>query len=114
MESKEKAKTIASLLDDKLAADIAVLNMEGISLLADYFILATGKNTRQNKALQGYIEEAMTKEGMEPLQIEGQGSGEWILLDYGDVIIHLFTEEQRSYYDLERLWKDAARVEITQ
>ncbi len=113
MESKEKAKKIASLLDNKLASNIVVLDMEGVSPLADYFILATGKSTRQNKALQGYVEEDMTKEGMEPLQIEGQTSGDWILLDYGDVIIHLFTEEQRSYYDLERLWKDAIKIELS-
>ncbi|QRN86124.1 ribosome silencing factor [Clostridia bacterium] len=113
MESKEKAKKIASLLDNKLASNIVVLDMEGVSPLADYFILATGKSTRQNKALQGYVEEDMTKEGMEPLQIEGHTSGDWILLDYGDVIIHLFTEEQRSYYDLERLWKDAIKIELS-
>lgn len=113
MESKEKAKKIATLLDDKLASNIVVLEMEGVSLLADYFILATGKSSRQNKALQGYVEEDMTKEGIEPLQIEGQSSGDWILLDYGDVIIHLFTEEQRSYYDLERLWKDAVKIELS-
>lgn len=113
MESKVKANSIATLLDDKLATDIVLLDMEGISLLADYYIVATGKSTRQNKALQGYIEESMTKEGMEPLQIEGQRSGEWILLDYGDVIIHLFTQEQRNYYDIERLWKDAPKIEIS-
>lgn len=113
MESKEMANSIATLLDDKLATDIVLLDVEDVSLLADYFIVATGKSTRQNKALQGYIEAAMTKEGIEPNHLEGQGTGEWILLDYGDVIIHLFTQEQRNYYDLERLWKDAPKVELS-
>ena len=113
METKEKANNIASLLDEKLASNIVMFDMQGISLLADYFIIATGKSTRQNKALQGYIEEAMTKQGLEPKQIEGQRSGEWILLDYGDVIVHLFTEEKRNYYDLERLWKDASKIEVS-
>jgi len=109
LETKEKATRIVSLLDEKLATDIVTLGLGEVSLMADYFILATGKNTRQTKALQGYIEEMLTQEGIEPLRIEGSSKGEWILLDYGDVIVHLFTEEQRVYYDLERLWKDASR-----
>lgn len=111
MESKEKASLIAKVLDDRKASDLVVLDMERISLLADYFLLATGRTARQTKALMGYVDEAMSKEGFEPLNIEGRSEGEWILLDYGDVVVHLFTPRQREYYNLERLWKDAPRMD---
>ena len=84
-----------------------VLDLSGITSMADYFVLASATNERQAQALSDAVEEAMRSEGRRPLSIEGHTSGAWILLDYGDVIYHVFQEEARRFYALERLWGDA-------
>ncbi len=96
----------------KKAEDIAVLDIGKVSSLADYFVVANGTNVRQNQAISEGIQEALRAEGLRPLGIEGQQNGEWILLDYGDMIIHVFSPEKRHFYDLERLWKNAPRIPV--
>jgi len=108
----DKTQEMARFLEQKLAEDVVILGMEGVSLMADYFIIATGRNTRQTRALSEYLELENKKEGILPLRIEGQNSGEWILMDYGDIIVHLFTAQQREFYNLEKLWGDALRVPV--
>ncbi len=85
-----------------------VLNLQGLTAMSDYFVVATATNERQAQALSDSVEMAMKGEGRRPLSIEGYQSARWILLDYGDVIFHVFHEEARRFYGLERLWGDAA------
>ncbi len=94
-------------LDGKKAEKLVVLELSGITSMSDYFVLASATNERQAQALSDAVEEAMRGEGRRPLSIEGHTSGAWILLDYGDVIFHVFQEEARRFYALERLWGDA-------
>lgn len=112
LETTNTAKRIAQVLDDRKAENIVVLDMSEASLMADYFIVATAANTRQNQALHNYLDEMMNEQDEKPLRVEGRSVGSWILVDYGDIVVHLFTEEMRRYYDLERLWKDAKQLEL--
>ncbi len=110
MISLEKAQCMARILDEKLAEDITVLNVGKITSITDYYVIATAKNTTHAKALCDEIEEKMAKKGFTAKNIEGYQSAMWILLDFQDVIIHIFYDETRKFYDLERLWSDAERV----
>lgn len=113
METVEKmAKLIYDAIDDKLGQDIAVLNVGKVSSLCDYFIIASGSSSRQVKAIADSVEDAMTEIGVEPRGKEGRETQNWILLDYGDIIVHVFDEENRGFYNLEKLWKDAPYVEL--
>ncbi|SFE50339.1 ribosome silencing factor [Peptostreptococcus sp. D1] len=113
METVEKmAKLIYYAIDDKLGQDIAVLNVGKVSSLCDYFIIASGSSSRQVKAIADSVEAAMTEIGVEPRGKEGRETQNWILLDYGDIIVHIFDEENRGFYNLEKLWKDAPYVEL--
>ncbi len=96
---------MAALLDKK-AEKLVVLNLQGLTALADYFVLATASSERQAQALADAVEAALKAEGRRPLSIEGY-SAPWILLDYGDVVFHIFHDEARRFYGLERLWGDA-------
>jgi len=104
--SKEIAKIAYTALEDKKGKDIKIINIEEVSVLADYFILASGTNKNQVQALVDNVQDCLGKAGYEPKQIEGYNTGNWILLDYRDIIIHVFNEEDRLFYDLERIWKD--------
>lgn len=108
----EITKRIYDAIDDKLGVDIAILNIAKISSLCDYFVIASGSSTRQVKAIADSVEDAMTEIGIEPRGKEGRETQNWILLDYGDVIVHIFDEETRGFYNLEKLWKDAPYVEL--
>jgi len=110
MNSKEKAKFIARILDKKLAEDIVLLNVSNITSITDYYVIATAKNTPHSKALCDEIEEKLSQKDVKAKNIEGYQSAMWILMDFQDVIIHIFYEETRKFYDLERLWSDAERV----
>ena len=112
MDSKELATKIALLLDSKKAQNIKVLAIDEVSSLGDYFIIAGGTSTTQVQALAGMVEEKLKEEGVAPTSIEGYRSAGWILLDYTDVIVHIFTTEARDYYDLDRLWSDAREEKI--
>ncbi len=106
------ALTLAKALDEKKAQEIAVLEIDQVSSLADYFVICTGSSAPQLKAMADGAEKAMKEAGILPHHIEGHRGGTWILQDYGDVILHLFSEEAREFYDLDRLWADAKKVDL--
>ena len=98
-------------LEDKKATDVSVLDITAVSVIADYFIIASGDNERQVEALSDAVDEALGRAGYERRAIEGYSTKRWILLDYNDVIIHIFNREDRLFYDLERIWRDGKRVD---
>ena len=106
METKKVLEHITSTLDFKKATDILVIDMAEKSSFADYFILASGANERQIDGLTFAMEEVMMEEGIEPKNIEGKPSSGWILMDYGDIIINVLTEEMRAKYSIEKVWED--------
>ena len=106
-------QTAVHTLDKHKAEDIKVLEVSHITSIADYFLLASGGSANQVKSLSDYVEEELAKAGKTPLRNEGYQSGDWITLDYGDVMIHVFRREIREFYDLERLWVDAVNVDVT-
>lgn len=110
--SKEMTKIAFHALEDKKAEDIRVIDISGVSVLADYFIIANGTNENQVKALVDNVQEELFKAGYEAKQVEGYRTGNWILLDYGDIIVHVFSKEDRLFYDLERIWRDGKNIEI--
>ena len=109
--SKEMVKIAVAALEEKKAKDIKILDISGVSVLADYFIIASGSNRNQVQAMADNVEEVLGKAGVHPKQIEGYQTANWILMDYGDVVIHIFDEENRLFYDLERIWRDGKVVE---
>ena len=111
-QSKEMAKIAYNALSDKKGEDIKIIDITGISVLADYFIIANGNSDSQVNALVDNVEEELHKAGYPLRQREGQTSGNWVLLDFGDIIVHVFDKENRLFYDLERIWKDGKNVEI--
>ena len=112
MTSKELAKLACDALDDKKALEIKVINIENVSTLADYFIIASGTNHNQVQAMSDNVDETLGRAGYEPKQIEGYQNANWILMDYRDIVIHIFDEENRLFYDLERIWRDGTVVEV--
>lgn len=108
----EGVKAAYKGLDDKLAKDIKVLDIREISPIADYFVIASGSNSNQIKAMADSVEEALYKSGFRLNHSEGMQTGSWILLDFGDIIVHLFNDEDREFYSLERIWGDAKEVSI--
>ena len=112
MEAKEMAKLAVAALEEKKAVDVKVIDIEKISTLADYFIIASGTNRSQVQAMAEAVEEELQKQDIHPKNVEGYQSANWILMDYGDFIIHLFDKESREYYNLERIWRDAKFIEV--
>ena len=112
--SKKMAGIAYRALEDKKAEDIRVIDIEHVSVLADYFLIATGTNRNQVQALAESVEEQLYKAGYEKKQTEGYTQGNWILLDYGDIVIHIFDHENRLFYDLERIWKDGNDIEASE
>ena len=112
MEAREMAKLAVSMLEDRKASDVKVINIEKISSLADYFIIASGSNRNQVQAMADNVEEALEKEGIRPKSIEGYQTANWILMDYGDIVLHLFDEENRLFYDIERIWRDGTPEDL--
>ena len=110
MNSKELARMACEALEDKKALDVKIIDIEQVSTLADYFIIASGTNRNQVQAMADNVEEMLGRAGYEPKQIEGYQTGNWILMDYRDIVIHVFDEENRLFYDLERIWKDGSEV----
>ena len=108
--SKEMARIAYHALSDKKGEDIKVIDITGISVLADYFIIANGNSDSQVNALVDNVEEELHKAGYSLRQREGQASGSWVLLDFGDIIVHVFDKENRLFYDLERIWKDGKDI----
>ncbi len=97
---------------EKKALELVALDLREVASFTDFFLLATGTNARQVQAISDAVEEQLKKRGTRPLRIEGYKTAEWVLLDYGDFIFHVFEEKARRFYDLERLWRDAARVAL--
>ncbi|MBC8264515.1 MAG: ribosome silencing factor [Anaerolineales bacterium] len=110
MQSIELARKIVNAIADKKGSDIVLLDLHSISPLADYFIICNGESERQVKAIVNEVTEKTKEEGVRPLHIEGNSSSGWMLVDYGDVIVHVFSPVMRGYYQLEKLWGDAAVV----
>ena len=113
MNSKEIAKNAFLYLDEKKAIDIKIIDISKISVIADYFIICGGSNSRQVNALAENVEEKLGKAGVIPKSTEGYQNANWILLDYQDVIIHIFNQEERLFYDLERIWSDGSFVQVS-
>lgn len=104
--AKELAGLAVRSLDKHKAGDLRVIGVAGLTVIADYFVIASGTSTTQVKSLADYVEQELGEQGLTPLRTEGYAAGNWIVADYGTVIVHIFCTETRRFYDLERLWKD--------
>ena len=105
-QSKEMAKLTIAALEDKKANDVRVIDIAGVS------VIASGSNTNQVQAMADSVREALGRAGHEPRQVEGYGSANWILMDYNDIIVHIFSDESRTFYDLERIWRDGKELSV--
>jgi ribosome-associated protein len=114
MTSKELAKAAVHALEDKKGKDISVIDISNVSVIADYFVIATGSNMNQVQALVDSVEDELAKLGVESSSKEGNSSSTWVLLDFKDIIVHVFSEEDRIFYNLERIWRDGKQIDITQ
>lgn len=112
MEPIEKVMLAANALDDKKGRRIKALEVRELTSISDYFVIASGGSASQVQALADNVEEKLAEQGISPLHTEGYNAGAWILLDYGDVVVHIFSDEMREFYDIERLWTDAIDVEL--
>lgn len=110
--SKDMAKAAIEALADKKAEDIKVIDISEVSVLADYFIIASGSNKSQIQAMIDNVDEKLGRLGYEKKQVEGYDAANWILMDYKDVIIHVFDKENRLFYDLERIWRDGKQISL--
>lgn len=113
MNSRELAEKIVKILDSKKGKDIIGIDIRELTTLGDYFLLATGTSIPHVKALEEEVEDTLAKEGLEPRRVEGAQTATWILMDYQDVILHIFTAETREFYNMERLWADAPRMDLS-
>ncbi len=113
MTTLEQAKETAKILSDKKGLDIKIIEISDVSVIADYMVIATGNSSTHVKALADEVEEQLDDMGVSVSHIEGYRSNSWILLDYIDIIVHVFSNEAREYYDLERLWEDGTDVDIS-
>lgn len=111
-QSMEMAKLAIAALEDKKAEDIRVIDISEVSVIADYFIIAGGNSRNQLQALCDNVQEKLARAGYPEKQIEGYNTANWILLDFGDVIVHIFDKENRLLYDLERIWRDGKQIEV--
>lgn len=113
-DSKNTAKIIYKVLEEKKGENIKVIDISKVSPIADYFILTDGNNINQTQAMADAIEEKLEQMNMRPKQIEGYKSGTWILMDYRDFVVHIFTKEDRAFYDLERIWMDGTLINMSE
>ena len=112
METIELVRKVVDALEDKKAEDVTVIDIREISTIADYFVIASGSNANQLTAMEDAVDEVMYKNGVHQKQVEGSNNSTWILMDYQDIIVHIFSEEDRQFYDLERMWRDGKIVEM--
>lgn len=108
--AKKMALLAIDAMEDKKAEDISIIDISEVSVLADYFLIAGGGNRNQVQAVIDNVEEKLGRAGYHPRQIEGYDTANWILMDYGDIIVHVFDRENRLFYDLERIWQDGRRI----
>jgi ribosome-associated protein len=110
LDTASRVREAVSAADDRKAIDLKVLHLEKISDFTDYFLICSGSSERQVQAIADGVQEKMRSERVRPLHVEGYNRGQWVLLDYGDFVVHVFQEEPRHFYSLERLWGDAPDV----
>lgn len=113
-QAKEMVKLALAALADKKGEDVRVIDIRDVSVLADYFIIASGSNANQVQAMTDNVEEYLGKAGYACRQVEGYSTANWILMDYGDVIVHVFSREDRLFYDLERIWRDGKIMDASE
>ena len=112
MNTAELCKIAVEALEDRKAEDVKVIDIREISPIADYFIIANGTNQNQIQAMRDAADEVLYKAGLTVQQVEGNQNSTWILMDYGDIIIHIFSKEDRLFYDLERVWRDGKEIDV--
>ena len=105
-------KQVILALEDKKAEDIKIIDISHISVMADYFIIASGNSRNQVQAMIDNVDDTLGKQGMTPKQVEGYQNANWVLMDYRDIIVHVFDKENRLFYDLERIWKDGKTISV--
>ncbi|HEX5085110.1 MAG TPA: ribosome silencing factor [Blastocatellia bacterium] len=108
----EQVRAAARAADEKKALGLVVLKLSAITEFTDYFVICAGNSTRQTQAIADAVIEELKRMKTRPLHMEGYNNAEWILIDYGAFVVHIFTEDSRSFYDLERLWRDAEKVVV--
>jgi len=113
MESRELMETVVKCMDSKKTIDIKVLDISKVTTMADYFVICQGGSSTQIKAIADEVEEKLSEAGVNPFGREGMNTAYWILMDYSDVIVHIFSAESRSFYSIENLWSDAENVDIS-
>jgi ribosome-associated protein len=114
LEANDLARLIVQIAEDKKAEDILMLDIRGLSVIADYFVICTGTSERQVRAIARDLDEQLGKQGITPIHIEGLSDARWVLMDYNTVIVHIFDPITRDYYRLDKLWADAPRVLVIQ
>lgn len=114
MTSLETVKQVVKILDDKKADDIKVLKIGDLTIMADYFVIASTDNSTHVKALVDEVEYQLKEAGLPPLRTEGYQYANWVVLDYADVIVHVFHRETREYYNLDRLWADGTEIPVSE
>ncbi len=112
MNTSSKIKTIVKAIDSKRGEDIKAIRISDLTIISDYFIIANGNSSTQVKAIADEVEFKMKEAGVSPIRIEGYQSANWIVLDYSDVVVHIFYKETRAFYNLERLWNDGETIDI--
>ncbi len=110
--SLEAAQLCAEAADSKKAFDILILDLRGLTYITDFFVICSGSNTTQVSAISEWIEQTLAKSGERPSHVEGGAESRWLLMDFGDVVVHIFDEQTRAYYGLEKLWSDAPRIPV--
>ena len=113
MQAQQLLQRAVMSLDKHKGEDLLALKVSSVTSIADYFLLATGTSATNVRSLSDYVEQELAREGKHPLRNEGYRTGDWITLDYGDLLVHIFRREVREFYDLERLWTDAEKIDIT-
>ncbi len=112
MNQNERLKIIAKAADSKRADDIKIIKISDLTIISDYFVIANGNSSTQTKAIADEIEFKMKEAGVTPLRTEGYQGANWIILDYGDIVVHVFYKETREFYNLERLWNDGDEIDV--
>jgi len=107
---KDIALLAADAADDKKAEEIEILNVQGLTVIADYFVICSANSDQQVRAIARAIDEKLSEKGIEPKKMAGMNDAKWVLIDYADIIVHVFHKREREYYDLERLWSDAEKI----
>lgn len=113
MTQEEILSTAVKILDNKKAEDIKVIGIKDLTIIADYFIIANGTSSTHTRSLADELEFRLKEQGIEPKQVQGNNGSNWIILDYYDIVVHVFNKEMRDFYNLERLWSDGAEVDIS-